>query len=144
MTSTAAVVPLLVFEAADCLMAVPASEVAHLEERGRVQLSEESRENCPRPVFDLGEYFSGNESDGPWLQWTRGTRNASLRVKRVVDVVTIALSSLTPMPVLLRGHRRTRAFLAAGIAGQDVFLLLDPARLGNISAGRDLSCASPE
>ena len=40
-TATAIVVPLLVFEAADCLMAVPASEVAHLEQgaekRGRVQ-----------------------------------------------------------------------------------------------------------
>ena len=144
MTSTAASVPLLVFEAADCLMAVPASEVAHLENRGRQGFSEDPGENASRPLFDLGEYFGGRESDGPWLQWTRGTRNASLRVKRVIDVVSIALSSLTPMPVLLRGQRSTRAFLAAGVAGQDVFLLLDPARLGNVSAGRDLSRAKTE
>ena len=31
MTATPTIVPLLVFEAADCLMAVPASEIAHLE-----------------------------------------------------------------------------------------------------------------
>ena len=136
MMATAASVPLLVFEAADCLMAIPASEVSHLEKRGRVQFSEEPRENCTRPLFseaafDLGEYFGGSVSDGPWLQWTRKTRNASLRVQRVVDVVSIALSSLAPMPALLRGQRRTCAFLAAGVAGQDVFLLLDPARLGS-------------
>jgi hypothetical protein len=124
--SATVVVPLLVFEAADCLMALPASEVSHLEKRGRDS----------RPHFDLGEYFGGCESNGPWLQWARGTRRASLRVKRVLDVVPIGLSSLTPMPVLLRSQRRTRAFLAAGVAGQDVFLLLDPARLGHSSAGR--------
>ena len=136
--TTAAVLPLLVFEAADCLMAVPASEVSHLEKRGREGFSEEPGGNPSRPLFDLGQYFGGRESDGPWLQWTRGASNASLRVKRVVDVLTIALSTLTPMPLLLRSHRRTRAFLAAGAAGHDVFLLLDPARLGNPSAGPDV------
>jgi hypothetical protein len=50
-------------------------------------------------------------------------------VKRVIDVVPFALSGLTPMPTLLRGQRHTRAFLAAGVRGDDVFLLLDPARL---------------
>ena len=125
MRSPAAVVPLLVFEAADCLMAIPASEVAQLE-------------NAPRtPLFDLGDYFGGCESDGPWLQWMRGPQNASLRVQRVVDVVSIEVSSLAPMPVLLRGERRTRAFLAAGVSGEEVFLLLDPARLGNSFVGRD-------
>jgi hypothetical protein len=33
------------------------------------------------------------------------------------------------MPMLLGGQRRTVAFLAAGVRGNDVFLLLDPARL---------------
>ena len=129
------VVPLLVFEAADCLMAVPAIEIAHLEKRGGSDTA-----------FDLGEYFSGCESNGPWLQWTRGARRASLRVSRVLDVVPIALSSLTPMPVLLRGRSRTRAFLAAGLAAHDVFLLLDPARLGSGrgSPGRDVSRANLE
>lgn len=129
MTAPAIVVPLLVFEAAECLMAVPASEVAHLEKRGREGFSEEPGENPSRPHFDLGEYFSGHESEGPWLRWARGTRTAWLRVTRVVDVVPVALSSLTPMPTLLSGQRRTRAFLAAGVRGDDVFLLLDPARL---------------
>ena len=133
MTATSTLVPLLVFEAADCLMAIPASEVAHLEgslERwGREGCSEEPRENPSRPRFDLGEYFGGRQSDGPWLHWGRGPRNLWLRVLRVVDVVPIALSALTPMPARLGGQRRTGAFLAAGIRGNDVFLLLDPARL---------------
>jgi hypothetical protein len=71
----------------------------------------------------------GRSSDGPWLQWARGARGAWLRVGLVVDVVPIALSGLSPMPVMLRGQRRSRAFLAAGVRGDDVFLLLDPARL---------------
>jgi hypothetical protein len=145
MTSMAASVPLLVFEAADCLMAIPAVEVAHLENGPDSYIQKKGQ----TLLFDLGEYFGGCESDGPWLQWTRGTCNASLRVKRVVDVVSIALSSLAPMPVLFGGQRRTRAFLAAGVAGQDVFLLLDPARLGGdtlkvTTAGCDFSRAKTE
>jgi hypothetical protein len=134
MTATSTVVPLLVFEAADCLMAVPASEVAHLEKQGREEFSQEASENPSRPrfsepQFDLSEYFSGHTSEGPWLHWGRGARTAWLRVRRVIDVVPVALSGLTPMPTLLRGQRRTGAFLAAGVRGDDVFLLLDPARL---------------
>lgn len=129
MSTNPTVVPLLVFEAADCLMAAPASEIAHMENRGRVRFSEDAGENPTRPRFDVGEYFTGRQSDGPWLAWQRGARTALLRVRRVVDVVPVALASLTPMPALLRGDRRTRAFLAAGMAGDDVFLLLDPARL---------------
>lgn len=126
-TAPPVVIPLLVFEAADCLMAVPASEVAHLEGSDPLFTENESR------AFDLGEYFSGLESDGPWLRWARGARTAWLRVQRVIDVVPVALSTLTPMPALLTGERRTRAFLAAGVSGHDVFLLLDPARL-NVEA----------
>ena len=129
MTATSTVVPLLVFEAAGCLMAIVASEVARLEKRGREGFSEEPGENPSRPLFDLGEYFGELESDGPWLRWGRGPRTAWLRVRRVVDVVPVALSGLTRMPALLRGQGLTRAFLAAGIRGNDVFLLLDPARL---------------
>lgn len=121
---TATVVPLLIFEAAGCLMAVPASEVAHLEGADPLFTESESR-----AAFDLGKYFNGYESDGPWLHWGRGARTAWLRVGHVVDVVPVAVSCLTPMPTLLRGERRTRAFLAAGVRGDDVFLLLDPARL---------------
>lgn len=126
MTASSTVLPLLVFEAAGCLMAVPASEVARLEVADQVLAEKGSR-----TALDLGEYFVGRPSDGPWLHWDRGARSAWLRVMRVVDVVPIALSALTPMPSLLRGERRTRAFLAAGLSGKDVFLLLDPARLLN-------------
>ena len=137
MSATSIVVPLLVFEAADCLMAVPASEVAHLEQASKLlrePFTQEGSESGSRsrfegPSFDLGEYFTGHESDGPWLHWARGARGAWLRVRNVVDVVPIALSALTPMPTLLRGQHRTRAFLASGVRGDDVFLLLDPARL---------------
>ena len=122
--SATTVVPLLVFEAADCLMAVPASEIAHLEGSDSLAAVDNAR-----AAFDLGEYFSGHSSNGPWLQWARGARSAWLRVRHVVDVVPIALSGLSPMPVMLRGQRRSRAFLAAGVRGDEVFLLLDPARL---------------
>jgi hypothetical protein len=132
-TASAVVVPLLIFEAANCLMAVPASEVAHLEGSDPLFTENEGR------AFDLGEYFTGLHSDGPWLRWGRGAQSATLRVKRVVDVVPVALSSLTPMPTLLRGQHRTRAFFAAGISGDDVFLLLDPARLNADSGLRDSS-----
>ena len=124
MTVTSTLVQLLVFEAADCLMAIPASEVAHLEGSDPLLTEIESR-----AAFDLGEYFSGRRSDGPWLHWGRGPRNAWLRVLRVIDVMPIALSALTPMPARLGGQQRTGAFLASGIRGNDVFLLLDPARL---------------
>jgi hypothetical protein len=131
MTASAPVLPLLVFEAADCLMAVPASEVAQLEKRGRESLSPVSVEKDSRPLFsvDLGEYFGGRESDGPWLRWVRGTTSAWLRVRRVIDVVPVTLAVLTPMPEVFKARRRSRAFLAAGLRGDEVFLLLDPARL---------------
>ena len=124
MSATSHAVSLLVFEAAYCLMAVPASEVAQLEGSDPIFTKFENPN-----AFDLGEYFSGQESDGPWLRWVRGTLSAWLRVRCVVDVVPVALSVLTPMPKLLRGQQLTRAFLAAGVRGDDVFLLLDPARL---------------
>jgi hypothetical protein len=149
MTVTSAVVPLLMFEAADCLMALPASEIAHLADSNGL-----FAESDGRAAIDLGQYFSDRESDGPWLHWGRGTRTAWLRVACVVDVVPIAVNGLTPMPTLLRSERRTRAFLAAGVRGNDVFLLLDPARLNveplkvttldRASVGRDLSRANNE
>ena len=124
MTVSIDAVSLLVFEAADCLMAVPASEIAQLEGSDPLFTKIENR-----AAFDLGAYFGGRESDGPWLRWGRGTRSAWLRVRHVVDVVPVALSVLTPMPAVFRRQLRTHAFLAAGVRGDDVFLLLDPARL---------------
>jgi hypothetical protein len=135
MTSSAQIVPLLVFEAADCLMAVPATEIAQLEkDMGREAFSPRSLEKDSRPLsfdrfFDLNEYFLGRAADGPWLQWTRGSHSAWLRVRRVIDVVPVAVGLLTPLPAILRARQRSRAFLAVGLRDDDVFLLLDPARL---------------
>jgi hypothetical protein len=125
---------LLVFEAADCLMALPASEVARLEKEGRPLFAPEaddvSEDSGQTPVrIDLDEHFTGHPSDGPWLRWGRGERRAWLRIRRVVEVVSCPLGALTPMPALLRAKQDTEAFLAAGVRGDDVFLLLDPARL---------------
>ena len=120
-----AMLPLLVFEAADCLMAIPASEVTTYRKRV----------DAPFIALDLSEYFAGIESDGPWLHWARDTRSAWLRVRRVLDVVPVALSTLTPMPALLGAPQRTSAFIAAGACGDDLFLLLDPARLRTDRSG---------
>jgi len=140
MSTQTTVVPLLVFEAADCLMAVLAAEVSHLREsesgrsgRGREGFRQGGGgtppDPCRTPSFDLDRYFGEGEADGPWLQWARGTRSAWLRVRRVIDVVPVSLATLTPMPRLLRAQGRTRAFLAAGLRDHEVFLFLDPARL---------------
>ena len=127
-------VALLVFEAAGCLMALPASEVARLgkgEKRDREGFSSDAHEKPSRSLFslDLDELFTGTPTDGPWLEWSRGARHASLRVKCVVEVVLCAISALTPMPSILRGQAHTSAFRAAGVQGEEVFLLLDPVRL---------------
>ena len=124
MTPSDPVLPLLVFEAADCLMAVPASEVAELDAGLHTY-----KKKGQTPFFDLGEYFGSRESDGPWLRWARGTSSAWLRVRRVIDVVPVTLALLTPMPAVFKARKPSRAFLAAGLRGDEVFLLLDPARL---------------
>jgi len=127
MSTQTTVVPLLVFEAADCLMAVLAAEVGHLQETGSDPFFDGKRGQTL--LLDLDRYFGEGQADGPWLQWARGTRSAWLRVRRVIDVVPVSLASLTPMPKLLRAQGRTRAFLAAGLRDHEVFLFLDPARL---------------
>jgi hypothetical protein len=115
---------LLFFEAANCLMAIPASEVSHLE--GSYPRFTEIEDGS---TLDLDQYFMRQQGDGPWLHWGRGPRKTWLRVRRVVDVATVSLSGLRPMPNLLQGPHRTRAFLAVGIHGGVVYLLLDPGRL---------------
>lgn len=119
------VVPLLLFEAADCLMALPAAEVTQLmqsEAPGSARTEETDR-------IDLTDYFTGRRSGGPWLRWARGDRHALLRMERVVEVVPCAIRALTPLPGWLRGTRQAAAFWAAGVQGDEVFLLVDPARL---------------
>ena len=69
-----------------------------------------------------------------------GHSSAWLRVRRVIDVVPVTLAVLTPMPALFKAPQRSsRAFLAAGLRGDDVFLLLDPARLRAIRNDPDIS-----
>lgn len=129
---------LLLFEAADCLMALQASEVARL-------LTPESHTAVANEVFasreriDLDEYFAGCRSEGPWLQWGRGKQTAWLRVRRVLEVVPCAIATLSPMPARLRVDRLAGAFWAAGIRGDDVFLLLDPGRLVTNAVAGDVA-----
>lgn len=128
------VVALLLFEAADCLMALPASEVARL-------LTPESRTlagnvGTSEAWIDLEEYFTGRRSEGPWLRWSRGQRTAWLRVARVVEVLPCPIRALVPMPAWLGAERgaeppRAGTFWAAGVRGDEVFLLMDPARLAD-------------
>lgn len=119
-----AVVALLLFEAADCLMAVPASEVSRFGAL-ESQVAASDAVCTPGKRIDLGQYFSGHGSEGPWLQWRRGALSASLRVARVVEVLPCAIGRLAPMPMSLRAG----PFWAVGVRDEDVFLLVDPARL---------------
>ena len=124
------VVALLLFEAADCLMALPASEVARLLAPGSQRASAD--DGCASVAWiDVDEYFTGRRSDGPWLQWARGERCAWLRVGCVVEVLACSIRALAPMPACLRAEGPGGAFWAAGVRGDEVFLLIDPARLGD-------------
>jgi len=128
------VVALLLFEAAECLMALPVSEVTRLlavPESG-VSVDEASVDEA---WVDLDEYFTGRRSTGPWLRWSRRERRAWIRVARVVEVLPCALRSLAPMPATVRATRRAGVFWAAGVRGDDVFLLVDPARLADEGGG---------
>jgi len=126
---SSAVVTLLLFEAADCLMALPASEVARLLAPGSQQASDEGGASVA--WIDLDEYFSGRRSEGPWLRWDRGERCAWLRVGCVVEVLACAIQALAPMPACFRSEGRGGAVGGAGVRGDDVFLLMDPARLAD-------------
>jgi hypothetical protein len=121
MTVAVATVPLVVFEAADCLMALPASEVDQF-----VHVAPPDQPDN-LPACDLGEYFGEPRADGPWLRWVRGTRGAWLCVRRVIDVVAVPITAFRPLPQPLQ--RRSCVFVAAGTSGDDVFLLLDAGRL---------------
>jgi hypothetical protein len=141
---------LLFFEAANCLMAIPAAEVSHLE-ASHPRFTEIENES----TLDLDQYFMRQQANGPWLHWGRGSRKTWLRVRRVVDVANVAVSGLRPMPTLLQRQHQTRAFLAVGVHGGVVYLLLDPGRLFlnplppastavPTKVGRNLSCADDE
>ena len=119
------VLPLLIFEAADCLMALPAAEVTRLIGSG----APADRSPDEAAGVDLTDYFTGRPATGPWIRWMRGGRHNLLRMERVVEVVPCPIRRLTPLPAWLREKRRAGIFWAAGVRGDDVFLLVDPARL---------------
>ena len=128
------VVALLLFEAANCLMALPASEVARLlAPESKRAAADEAR--ASGEWIDLDEYFTGSRSEGSWLRWGRGERSAWLRVGRVIEVFPCAIRALAPMPTCLRAEHRAGVFWAAGVRGDEVFLLIDPARLANHRQG---------
>lgn len=125
---TGPVIALLLFEAADGLMALPVSEVTRLlVQPGSAGPADEAPYAAAR--VDLDEYFTGRSSTGPWLRWGRSDLSVWLRVARVVEVLSYAVRALAPMPVRATGH--AGVFWAAGARGDDVFLLVDPARLAD-------------
>ncbi len=122
------VVSLLLFEAADCLMALPVSEVSQLLAQPGSGGPEQGASATVTRV-DLDDYFTGHPSSGPWLRWDRRDRGVWLRIVRVVEVLPYAIRGLAPIPAALRRTGRAGAFWAAGVRGDDVFLLVDPVRV---------------
>lgn len=121
-------ISLLLFEAAGCLMALPTSEVVRLalsvHDLGGPAAASDSLQ-----LIDLNAHFAAPADVGLWIAWRRGHRTGGLRVARVVDVVSAALRALGPMPAWLRAARCTGPFWAVGLDEEEVFLVLDPARL---------------
>ncbi len=126
-------VPLLFFEAADCLMALPVSEVTRLLEQPEPGGFAGDAVSDAR--VDLDEYFTGRPASGPWLRWRRREQRVWLRIGRVVEVLPYAVRALTPTPAVLRRPRPAGAFWAAGVTGGEIFLLIDPARFADPRAG---------
>jgi hypothetical protein len=116
-----ATVALLVFEAADLLAAIPAAEVRSVRASDLGDPAEPGA-----AVLDLGVRFGAAPRGGPWLEWQRGAARSWLRVDAVKAVVAYRLCDLVPLPARLA---RASAFWAAAAGGDEVVLLLDPARL---------------
>jgi len=114
-------VAMLRFEAARCPMALPAEEV--------LRLAPEPPGGEVIAAVDLDARFGGTGASGPWLQWRRGASTRWLRVDRVVEVFSCEVRSLRPMPAWLRARGQAGPFWAVGVREQEVFLLVDPARL---------------
>ena len=128
------IVSLLLFEAAECLMALLVSEVTRLVAMPAGGGSADEASLSGETV-DMDDYFTGRPSAGPWLRWSRQEQSVWLRITRVVEVVPCAIRALAPMPAALRGTRGAGAFWAAGVRGEEVFLLVDPARFADTREG---------
>jgi len=121
-------ISLLLFEAAGCRMALPSAEVAQISVSAS-ELVGPAEASGSLPLIDLNVHFAAPPDAGLWIEWRRGDRTGGLRVVRVLDVVSIALRALRPMPAWLCSARSTGPFWGVGLDDEEVFLLLDPARL---------------
>ncbi len=121
-------ISLLLFEAAGCLMALPSAEVVQIAVSAR-DLAGPAEAGGSLPLIDLNVHFAAPADAGLWIEWRRGDRAGGLRVARVLDVVSAALRTLRPMPAWLCAARSTAPFWGVGLDEEEVFLLLDPARL---------------
>lgn len=121
-------ISLLLFEVAGCLMALPSAEVVQLAVSAR-DLAGPGQASGSLPSIDLNVHFGASADAGLWIEWRRGDRTGALRIARVRDIVSVTLRTLRPMPAWLRAARSTGPFWGVGLDNDEVFLLLDPARL---------------
>lgn len=121
---------LLLFQAAGCLMALPASEVARLAGSSAGPPSADRGDPRPAGAIDLDVHFGRPGGAGPWIAWRRGARQRDLRVSRVIGVSAYEWRDLRPMPRWLRATQAAGPFWAMGTSdNEEVFLVLDPERL---------------
>lgn len=122
---------LLLFEAADCLMALPTSEVERLASSTLALWGEEGwQSTIPLPeLIDLDAHFGAPCRPGPLILWRRGAQTRVFRVSRVLEVLPCLVRNLIPMPARLRSTHGAGTFWAVGINKEELFLLLDPATL---------------
>lgn len=121
-------ISLLLFEAAGCLMALPSAEVVQIAVSAR-DLIGPAAASGSLPSIDLNVHFAAPAGAGLWIEWRRGGRTGGLGIARVLDVVSAALRTLRPMPAWMCAARSAGPFWGVGLAEEEVFLLLDPARL---------------
>jgi hypothetical protein len=126
-------IPLLLFEAAECWMALPAWEVTRLVPTVLDLWKTESQTaRVPLELFDLASYFGMPSQVGLWIEWRRGEETRGLRVQRVFEVYPCPLRSLAPIPVWLKSAGCSGPFWAVGMYSEQIFLVLDPTRLAPV------------
>jgi hypothetical protein len=123
-------ISLLLFEAAECWMALPAWEVARLVPTALDLWKTDSQgAKVYLDLVDLGAYFGIPSQVGLWIEWRRGNETRGLRVQRVVEVYPCPLGKLAPIPVWLSSAGYSGPFWSVGMYNEEMFLVLDPTRL---------------